>query len=81
MILYHSGKANVAADALTRKMATISINEVCLKMIMITPHLDQIREAHVEAMKEEHKKREHIAGLVASFDYDIWGLLNLHWRI
>ena len=43
--------------------------------------LEQVTEAQVEAMQEEHQKSECIVGQVASFDYDSLGLLTLHWRV
>ena len=48
---------------------------------MITPLLEQIREAQVEELKEEHQNYERIIGHVASFDYDSRGLLTLHGRV
>ena len=42
-ILYHLGKANVVADALSRKAA--SIRDIYLRMTVVTPLLEQIREA------------------------------------
>ena len=55
-ILYHLGKANVVANALSRKAA--SIRDICLRMTVVTLLLEQIREAQQEAMKEEHQKSE-----------------------
>ena len=49
-----------------------------MRMKVITPLLEQIREARVEGMKEERRKCERITGQVASFDYGICGLLTLH---
>lgn len=45
---------------------------------MITPLLERIREAQVEAMKVEHHKSERIMGKLSSFDYDSKGILTLH---
>ena len=44
-ILYHPGKANVVADALSHKTTTAPIRDICLRMTVITPLLEQIREA------------------------------------
>lgn len=41
-ILYHPGKANMVADALSRKVAGSSIGNVCLRMTVISPLLDMI---------------------------------------
>ena len=78
-ILYHPRKANVVADALSRKAAPI--RDVCSRMTVVTPLLEQIREAQQEAIKEEHRKSEHVVGQVSSFDYDSWGLLTIHRRV
>ena len=75
-ILYHPGKANVVADALSRKVAPV--RDICMRMTVVTPLLERIRETQQEAMKEEHRKSERIVGQVSSFDYDIRGLLTLH---
>ena len=50
------------ADALSRKEVMTLIRDICMRMIVITPLLEQIREAQVEALKEEHQKSEHIVG-------------------
>ena len=78
-ILYHPGKANVMADALSHKAAPI--RDICLRMTVVTPLLERIREAQQEVMKEEHRKSERIVGQVSSFDYDSRGLLTLHRRV
>ena len=57
-ILYHPRKANVVANALNRKAVVDPIRDICLRMTLITPLLERIREAQVEAMKEEHLKSE-----------------------
>ena len=72
-ILYHLGKANVLADVLSCKVVTVPIRDVCLRMTVINPLLEQIRVAQVDPMKVEDQKSESIMGQVASFDYDIRG--------
>ena len=42
-ILYHSGKANVVADVLSRKVAPIM--DICMRMTVVAPLLERIREA------------------------------------
>lgn len=80
-ILYHPGKANVVADAPSRKAAAAPIRDIYLRMTVITPLLEQIKGARVEGLKEERQKCERIVGRVASFDYDNRGLLTLHGRV
>ena len=71
----------MVTDDLSCKAVTTPIRDICMRMKMITPLLDQVREAQVETTKEEHRKSEHIVGQVASFDYDSRGLLTLHRRV
>ena len=80
-ILYHPRKANVVDDALIHKVVAAPIRDLWLRMIVITPLWEQIREAQIEAMKEKHRKSERIVGQVAFFDYDNRGLLTLHRRV
>ena len=57
-ILYHPGKANMVADALSRREESAPIQDVCMRMTVMTPILDTIREAQVEAVRPENLKRE-----------------------
>ena len=41
-ILYHSGKANVVADALSRKAAAKPMRDICMRMLVTTPLLEHI---------------------------------------
>ena len=59
-ILYHPGKANVVADALSRRVESSSIRDVCMRMTVMTPILDNNREAQAEAEKPENHKRERV---------------------
>ena len=69
-ILYHPGNTNMVVDVYSHKAVATLIRDIFLRMTVITPLLEQIREARVEAMKEDHRKSERIAGRVASFYYD-----------
>lgn len=68
-IIYHARKAKVVADAISLKANSTPIKDVYLRMI--SPLLDQIHEAQVEAMNDEHQKCKCIVGHMSSFDYDI----------
>nr|GEX44745.1 putative reverse transcriptase domain-containing protein [Tanacetum cinerariifolium] len=63
-IRYHSGKANVVADALRRKER---IKPLRVRALVMTISLDlpkQILEAQIEAMKPENFKDEYVGGMI-----------------
>lgn len=57
-ILYHLGKANVVADALSRKVVSTPIGDVCLRVVIISPLLDLIKKAQVEGLEKENWEAE-----------------------
>ncbi|KAF5816405.1 putative nucleotidyltransferase, Ribonuclease H [Helianthus annuus] len=61
-IHYHPGKANVVADALSRKADYVPIRVRSMQLVMTSGILERIREAQLEAMKEENWKKERIIG-------------------
>ena len=75
-ISYHPGKANVVADALSRKTEGSPIRNVCLRMTVISPLLDMIKEAQVEGLKRENGKLERIWVQIPLFVRDGRGLLT-----
>ena len=64
-ILYHPGKANVVADALSRRAESAPIRDICMRLTVMTPILDTIRGAQAEAAKPENQKRERVVGQVS----------------
>ncbi|CAH1436072.1 unnamed protein product [Lactuca virosa] len=80
-ILYHPGKANVVADALSRRAESAPIRDVRMRLTVMTPVLDIIREAQVEAMRPENRKREWVIGQVSEFIADSRGLMTFQCRI
>ena len=80
-ILYHSGKANVVADALSRKDDHSSIVMKAMKMTVTSELIDRIKEAQTEALKEENWKRNRIKGQVLNLEDDSWGLKTRWGRV
>ena len=68
--LYHPGKANVVADALSRRAESAPIRDICMRMTVMTPVLDTIREAQEKAVRPENRKREQVIGQVSEFVTD-----------
>ncbi|GJW27144.1 putative reverse transcriptase domain-containing protein, partial [Tanacetum coccineum] len=67
-ICYHLGKANVVADALSRKK---QIKPLRVRALILTVHPklpSQILEAQNEALKEENIKNENLRGMDKSFE-------------
>ncbi|GKB61274.1 hypothetical protein Tco_0917460 [Tanacetum coccineum] len=67
-ICYHPGKANVIADALSRKKR---IKPLRVRALILTVHPklpSQILEAQNEALKEENIKNENLRGMDKSFE-------------
>ncbi|CAH1418427.1 unnamed protein product [Lactuca virosa] len=80
-ILYHPGKANVVADALSRKSVGPSTPAVCMRIAVDSPLVSLIRDAQVEGMRPENWKLERIKGENTRFVQDSWGLLTRCGRV
>ena len=73
-ILYHLGKANVVADALSRKTTGAPIRDVCLRMTVTSPLMDMIKGEHMEGLK--YWKTERIRGRLHCLIETAGGLLT-----
>ncbi|GKC61303.1 reverse transcriptase domain-containing protein [Tanacetum coccineum] len=67
-IRYHPGKANVVADALSRKERIKPLRVRSLIMTLHPKLPTQILEAQTEAIKEENIKAENLRGMDKSFE-------------
>ncbi|XP_071694690.1 uncharacterized protein [Rutidosis leptorrhynchoides] len=67
-IRYHPGKANVVADALSRKEKIKPLRVRALNITIRANLVSQIRDAQLEAVKEEHWKDEAIKGLIKQIE-------------
>ncbi|GJX57684.1 hypothetical protein Tco_0287581, partial [Tanacetum coccineum] len=73
-IRYHPGKANVVADALSRKERNRPLRVQALMMTVHNDLPEQIREAQKEAMKRKNVKAEHQkpSGLLQQPEILVW---------
>ncbi|GJT06670.1 putative reverse transcriptase domain-containing protein [Tanacetum coccineum] len=67
-IRYHPGKANVVADALSRKEQIKPLRVRALVMTLSLKLPSQILEAQTEAIKEENIKAENLRGMDKAFE-------------
>ncbi|GJR02411.1 putative reverse transcriptase domain-containing protein [Tanacetum coccineum] len=63
-IRYHPGKANVAADALSRKERDEPLRVRALVMTISLDLPKQILTAQIEALKQENLKKEDVGGMI-----------------
>ncbi|KAI3825313.1 hypothetical protein L1987_06795 [Smallanthus sonchifolius] len=73
-ILYHLGKANVVADALSRKEESEPIRIKACQMIITPDLMSEISKAQDEALLERNIKWERIVGQQGNLDENAYGV-------
>ncbi|GKD05752.1 putative reverse transcriptase domain-containing protein [Tanacetum coccineum] len=79
-IRYHSGKANVVADALSRKERIKPLRVRALVLTIGLNLLVQILNAQIEARKEENFRIEDLCGMIKNLEQRTDGTLCLNGR-
>ncbi|KAJ9563825.1 hypothetical protein OSB04_008985 [Centaurea solstitialis] len=80
-IKYHPGKANVVADALSRKERTKSLRVRALEMLVHTSLKEDILKAQEEALREDRLKDETLHNLEGRFDLKTDGVRYFKGRV
>ncbi|KAI3797801.1 hypothetical protein L1987_33064 [Smallanthus sonchifolius] len=80
-IMYHPGKANVVADALSRKDVPTPIRVKACQLVVTSDVMREIERAQDEALKEENIKKERMVGQQDKLEYNTLGVRTRYGRV
>ncbi|KAI3805399.1 hypothetical protein L1987_27748 [Smallanthus sonchifolius] len=80
-IMYHPGKANVVADALSRKDVPTPIRVKACQLVVTSDVMREIERAQDEALKEENIKKERMVGQRDKLEYNTLGVRTRYGRV
>ncbi|GKB15190.1 putative nucleotidyltransferase, ribonuclease H [Tanacetum coccineum] len=80
-IYYHPGKANVVADALSRKERHEPIKIKAMKLVVTSRLFKKVKAAHLEAFKLKNWQKEHSKGQVKNLVDDSKGVKTRFGRV
>ncbi|KAI3827381.1 hypothetical protein L1987_01454 [Smallanthus sonchifolius] len=80
-IIYHLGKANVVADALSRKDLPDPIRVKACQLVITSDVMKEIEKDQDEALKEENIKKERMVGQQEKLEYNTHGVRTCFVRV
>ncbi|KAI3795060.1 hypothetical protein L1987_37704 [Smallanthus sonchifolius] len=80
-IIYHPGKANVVAGALSRKDVPTPIRVKACQLVVTSDVMKEIEKAQDEALKEENIKKERMVGQQDKLEYNTLGVRTRFGRV
>ncbi|KAI3510609.1 hypothetical protein L1887_17736 [Cichorium endivia] len=80
-ILYHLGKANVVADALSRKERKQPMKVRAMRIEVTNTLVENLKNSQIEALLEENLKKERMVGVIKSLEDDSRGLKCCQGRV